>query len=634
MERKKMILKEAAKRLAVMLLAIVMTLSMTGYSFVEAFAEDGEEPAVTEESSVGESAEETDSTETVTPEEPADAVDPSDTVTPEEPADAVDPSDTVTPEEPADAVDPSDTVTPEEPADDGAVTETEATEEKKQEESEPAEEQTEKSDKSLEEVPEETVQSQAMEAVKLAAIKVRASKDESLVSVFWTKVNNAAYYMIYLNDNTTGVRVAATEDKYILNTGNVNSSVRKVRVAAYRTKATTASTNTQNTAAASPQYEKFAEGSTADINVIKRRKLASNSTQLAYLGLSLREMIGEGHDGYSVTQGAATDGQYAYYMMTSSLNQKGRVLRVNLANPADYAAGPVLDIHHANGMTYDSKRKLLVAVGFGAWRHQLSFIDPNSLGLVSQRELSYPYNIAGLSSEGKHNGIAAIAYIRKYNVYLARMRGRNDGVGDAYLNNDIMVINADNLYVIGHIFVHVTGQYPGTYQSMDADEKYVYYLLSPGSGQGNNIILCLDWDSENLLPVLRGEKQYVEYTWKVNNNDSGEPDAVMTIPIGQEAEGLFHTNDASGNEHFYVTEYYGRWHYKTVTKTVKYKKKWKKVRKWYNKKTKKWTRKKPKKKYRGKSKKVWKYKTKKKKKKVTVRDYWARDNYVYYIGSF
>ena len=36
-----MISKEAAKRLSVMLLALVMTLSMTGYSFVEAFAEDG-----------------------------------------------------------------------------------------------------------------------------------------------------------------------------------------------------------------------------------------------------------------------------------------------------------------------------------------------------------------------------------------------------------------------------------------------------------------------------------------------------------------------------------------------------------------------------------------------------------------
>ena len=612
-----MISKEAAKRLFVMLLALVMTLSMTGYTFVEAFAEDGEEPAATEESLDKETTEEAGSVETTVPE--GQTVE-GEVVETETPGDA-----TQGETESAEPV------------------ETEGEQSEKQEESA---ENGEEPEAVLEEIPEEELSSPAMDAAKLPVITVRASKDESFVSVFWVKVSNAAYYMVYLNGNTAGVRVAATENKYIFNTGNPNLSVRTVKVEAYRVKATTESSTAGNTGqsgnaqpsatpvASVPVYEKFAEGSTADINVINRRKLSSNYTQATFLGLSLRDIVGESHDGYSVTQGAATDGTYAYYMMTSSANQKGRILKVDLNNSSIYAAGPVIDIHHANGMTYDSKRKQLVAVGYGAWRQQLSFIDPNSLTLVSQQEISYPYEIAGVTAAGKQNGIAAIAYIKKYNVYLARSRGRDNGAGDSYLNNDIWVINADNLNVIGHIFVHVTGSYPETYQSMDADEKYVYYLLSPGSGQSNNIILCLDWDSENLLPVLRGEKKYVEYTWKVNNNDSGNPDAVLTIPIAHESEGLFHTTNSDGSGNFYVSEYYGRWQYKTVTKKVKVKVKWKKVRKWYNKKTKKWTTKKPKKKYRGKSKKVWKYKTKKKKKKVTVKDYWARDNYVYYIGSF
>ena len=615
-----MISKEAAKRLSVMLLALVMTLSMTGYTFVEAFAEDGEEPAATEESLDKETTEEAGSVETTVPE--------GQTVEGE----------VVETEMPGDVTQGE--------KDSAELVETEEEQSEKPEESteeskkpEESAENGEEPEVVLEEIPEEELSSPAMDAAALAPITVRASKDESFVSVFWVKVSNAAYYMVYLNGNTAGVKVAATEDKYIFNTGN---AVRTVKVEAYRVKAATAVNTGQNgntqpaatPAATVPVYEKFAEGSTADINVINRRKLSSNYTQATFLGLSLRDMIGEGHDGCSVTQGAATDGKYAYYMMTSSVTQQGRILKVNLSNAAEYAAGPVINIHHANGMTYDSKRKQLVAVGYGAWKQELSFIDPNSLTLVAQKQINYPYNIAGVTEAGKQNGIAAIAYIKKYNVYVARSRGRDNGVGDSYLNNDIWVINADNLNVIGHIFVHVTGSYPETYQSMDADEKYVYYLLSPGSGQGNNIILCLDWDSENLLPVLKGEKKYVEYTWKVNNNDSGDPDAVMTIPIAHESEGLFHTTNADGSGNFYVSEYYGRWQYKTVTKKVKVKVKWKKVRKWYNKKTKKWTTKKPKKKYRGKSKKVWKYKTKKKKKKVTVKDYWARDNYVYYIGSF
>ena len=119
-----------------------------------------------------------------------------------------------------------------------------------------------------------------------------------------------------------------------------------------------------------------------------------------YQGLSLREMLGEDHDGYAVAQGAATDGTYAYYMMASSENQKGRILKVNLTNSSEYAASGVLDIHHANGMTYDSKRKKLVAVGYGEWRQQLSFIDPNTFD-VTHENISYPYQIAGVTDEGK-----------------------------------------------------------------------------------------------------------------------------------------------------------------------------------------------------------------------------------------
>ena len=587
--------KEAAKRISVMLLTLVMTLSMTGYPFVEAFAEDGDEPVTAEEFLGEEAAAETESVEVAAPEEPA-----------------------------------------------AEETEVEAPEEARLDEAEPAEEAEleEELPVILEEVPEETLQDPAAEAAELGEIRVRASIDESFVTVFWSKAEGAAYYKVFLNDETVeATKLGGTENKCIIPLGNADLAVVKVRVEAYRQKEVAADNSEEGSAAEGQttpiiEDEKFAEGVTDDVNVIKRGKLSSCSTIATYLGINLRTMLGESNDGYAVAQGAATDGTFAYYMMASSSNQKGRIVKVNLSNSADYAVGPVIDIHHANGMTYDSKRGQLVAVGYGAWRQQLSFIDPYYLTLVSQQDINYPYDIEGVDNDAKQNGIAAIAYIQKYNVYVARSRGRNNGVGNSFFNNDIWVINADNLNVIGHVYAHVTGKYPETYQAMDADEKYVYYLLSPGSGQSKNIILCLDWDSENLLPVLNGEKEYVEYTWNANNNDSGDPDAVMTIPIAHESEGLFHTTDANGKPCFYVSEYYGRWHYKTVTKKVKYKKKWKKVRKWYNKKTHKWTTKKPKKKYRGKSKKVWKYKTKTKKKKVTEKDYWARDDYAYYIGSF
>ena len=99
---------------------------------------------------------------------------------------------------------------------------------------------------------------------------------------------------------------------------------------------------------------------------------------------------------------------------------------------------------------------------------------------------------------------------------------------------------------------------------MDADEKYVYFLLSPGSGQSRNIILALDWNSENLIPVVNGDTEYVDHMWKCNNDGSGRPDAVINIPVGHESEGLFHLTNSDGTSHFYLSEYYGRDHYRTV----------------------------------------------------------------------
>ena len=96
--------------------------------------------------------------------------------------------------------------------------------------------------------------------------------------------------------------------------------------------------------------------------------------------------------------------------------------------------------------------------------------------------------------------------------------------------------------------------------------------------------------------------------------------------------------DDNGNvrNHFYVSEYKGVQKYKTLTKKVKYKAKWKKVRKkvkWKKVRIKK-GKNKGKYKWKYKKKKVWKYKWKYKKVKYKVKDYKARDVYVYDLGEF
>ena len=599
-----MLNKQLGKKVFALLLTFVMTLSMTGYTFVEAFAEtEGTTVEETGSNENGEAAGNTGGENDLT-----GASGGTDLLTNNA--------------ETGNGDKPESTIPEKEPVQEPAQTP-------------------------------ETVQDETpttATAIELAQITVRASRDGKFVTAMWTKVENASYYMVYLNDETEGVKVPVSEKcKYIFNLDSLanNTDVQTVKVEAYREKAaepapagegTEGGENegTNDPAPAEPQYEKFAEGIAQDIDsVIVRTLSGTPGVPANYMNQNLRTMIGEGNGGYAVAQGSATDGTYAYHVLASSVTQNGRIIKVNLSNPADYKAGPVINLHHANGMTYDSKRGLLVACGYGGYRHQLTYINPDTLQIESQPTLKYTYakNFSGMATNAENNGIAAIAYVPKYDVYVARSRGKVDGVPNSTRSavNNIWVFDAESLEAIGHIFTRITSDYPETYQSMDADERYVYFLLSPGDGQKKNIILALDWNSENLLPVVNGDAEYVDHMWYCNNNGTGRPDAVIQIPVGRESEGLFHTTDSNGNSHFYVTEYYGRNHYTTKVVTEHYKVKWKKVTKKV-----KWKRvkRKGKWKWKYKKKKVWKYKTKTRKVTKSVKDYWARDDYVYDLGVF
>lgn len=589
-----MINKQLGKKVFALLLTFAMTLSMTGYTFVEAFAETEETKTVEETGSNGN-------------EEPTGNTGGENDLT-----GASGGTDLLTNNaETGNGDKPEGTTLEQEPV------------------QEPA--------KDPEAVQDET----GTTAVELAQISVRASRDGNYLTVFWKKVDGADQYKVYL-DGSDKKEITPAENKqlkYIFPSVTTDEP-HTVLVEAYKIKeSTTNSTSSESGTLAETEYEKIAEGSASEISALFRTGLSSFTSQAAYMNQNLRTMIGEGNGGYAVAQGSATDGTYAYHVMASSVTQNGRIIKVNLSNPADYKAGPVINLHHANGMTYDSKRGVLVAVGYGAHRQQITYIDPVSLQIVSQPELKYTNitkeggGISEMPVNAQNNGIAAIAYVKEYDVYVARSRGKVDGYSETTSSaaNDIWVFDAESLEALGFVRTKVTSAYNGTYQSMDADDKYVYFLASPGGNVKNNIILCLDWNSENLIPVRNNDVDYVNEMWYCNNDGSGTPDAVITVPIGKESEGVFHTTDSNGKSHFYITEYYGRNHYKTITVTEKYKVKWKKVTKKV-----KWKRvkRKGKWKWKYKKKKVWKYKTKTRKVNKTVKDYWARDDYVYDLGVF
>ena len=284
----------------------------------------------------------------------------------------------------------------------------------------------------------------------------------------------------------------------------------------------------------------------------------------------LRSMLKENSDGYSVVQGGCTDGKYAYYLMVSSYTQKGRVLKVNLKTNKVVKRSKILNIWHGNGMTYDSKRKKLAVIAREHRKQEITIIDAKTLKITRQEDVKYDYyelaDRNSLTRTHQRQGLAAIAYVKRYDCYIALER--------EYKN--LLFFDPDTFEAIGMAYTNIREDYPGTYQAMDADDKYVYLLLSyynkEGKIQPYNRILALDWNSENLLPVLNRELLYIPEAWNCNNDGSGKPDAVIRVKTKHEAENIYHTTDKKGREHFYLSEYYGRYAYKKVKVNGKRKK--------------------------------------------------------------
>lgn len=373
----------------------------------------------------------------------------------------------------------------------------------------------------------------------------------------------------------------------------------------------------------------FAESGTAKNRPAVNGNAISSPEQLKVSGktLDLRALAGEGHDGYSVVQGSCTDGVYAYYMMVSSANQKGRLLKVRIKDNKVMGRSKVVDVNHGNGICYDSKRNLIVSTTYHDSRQRLAFFDADSLAFKEFKNVKFTYyKNAGsdsINAADRKRGLTAIAYNATYDCYV--------GMESGY--HDIIIYDAATLQAIGKACTTVTAKYPAVWQSMDCDDRYVYYVLSPGTNQPYNIILCLEWHSEYLDQVRKDGKKCVEKAWTCGSASSekkrdGKPTVTKRINMPYESESLYHVTDPStGKAHFYLSAYRGKAKYEWVTKTVKVKVKWKKVKKKV-----KW--KKVNGKWKYKTKKVWKYKTKKVKKKVWTQTAKYRYGYVYDLGVF
>ena len=176
-------------------------------------------------------------------------------------------------------------------------------------------------------------------------------------------------------------------------------------------------------------------------------------------------------DGFTAAQGAATDGTYIYNVLKKKVGEVETDIIVKSLR-SDYSEVKVsqeMPLDHANDMTYDSKRDLLVIPNMLG--KIITRIDPETLTIHSQVDAPLP------------GTPWAIAYNEARDCYVVAAGGR-------------LCITDEN-FVPRTSFPTVSSSKKQVGQGMDADDHFIYMPLSPSSEAGGNkynVIMVYDWD--------------------------------------------------------------------------------------------------------------------------------------------
>ncbi len=185
---------------------------------------------------------------------------------------------------------------------------------------------------------------------------------------------------------------------------------------------------------------------------------------------------------YHVAQGMASDGEYLYFILKNS-DSRAVIVKTTLAG-AEVACSEILDLGHANDMTYDSVNKRLVVVHGSSSSNtangnnngrRLSFIDPNSLKVLHSEANIIPLGYAA----------GAIAYYDgKYYISQGGTTIRTATISANYDVKGISSVSRNQ---------RTEGSTDYTAQGMGTDGQYLYF---PMSGDDDNIVVVYTLDAK------------------------------------------------------------------------------------------------------------------------------------------
>ncbi|MCQ2354377.1 MAG: hypothetical protein MJ102_04635 [Clostridia bacterium] len=202
----------------------------------------------------------------------------------------------------------------------------------------------------------------------------------------------------------------------------------------------------------------------------------------------------------NICQGAATDGEHAFFVLRNSDDTKTVICKYTLADGKLVKVSGLLPLGHGSDMTYNPDKNFLVVAHGNDQGKILTFVNPETLELIENKNIS--------------KGAGAISYNPVLKKYAIGQAGKSLHI----LNTSLSVMNSvdrtqkDNAIADGYIT-----------QGMGSDEKYIYFPMNL-TGNKENVIVVYDWngkyitriklevamESESMF-VTPGEEYYVSF---------------------------------------------------------------------------------------------------------------------------
>lgn len=140
---------------------------------------------------------------------------------------------------------------------------------------------------------------------------------------------------------------------------------------------------------------------------------------------------------YDTLQGACANNGYAYLTLYDRNVEKCKIVKVDLSGPKVVRVSKALPVYHANSLTYNTRKNLLVATCCQVKGERAVFVNPNTLKVKSHKDIHLTSSVKDLPSKVRRNyvGFTAIAYNKKHNCYVGRLRySSNVIIFDSRLN--------------------------------------------------------------------------------------------------------------------------------------------------------------------------------------------------------